>query len=127
MKDNIRLQSGEMGGCSPPFEPFLLGASSSIILQRSKASQHKTELTSTTLCNNAAPPEHSQRCASLDTLQGSCTNGSALPRQASQPLVINPVVQDEAQYNAGQLQRTRHWKLLFNILTLIMSVNKVGQ
>lgn len=107
---------------SPPFSlVFFPPASSSfsIILPRSIASRHKTELTSTALCNTA-PPAPRKCCAPLEQLQSSCTNRNAPMRQASERLVFNPVVQDGKPQSTQQLQRrsyTGRWMDWFYICT----------
>lgn len=82
----------------------LAASSSSIILPRSIASRHKTELTSAALCNTA-PPALRKSCAPLEQLQSSCTNRKPPLRQASQGLVFNPVVKDSKPHNTQRLQR----------------------
>lgn len=97
---------------SPPFSLVFLffffltlaASSSSIILPRSIASRHKTELTSAALCNTA-PPALRKSCAPLEQLQSSCTNRKPPLRQASQGLVFNPVVKDSKPHNTQRLQR----------------------
>lgn len=97
---------------SPPFSLVfflfffltLAASSSSIILPRSIASRHKTELTSAALCNTA-PPALRKSCAPLEQLQSSCTNRKPPLRQASQGLVFNPVVKDSKPHNTQRLQR----------------------
>lgn len=79
-------------------------SSISIILPRSIASRHKTELTSAALCNTA-PPALRKSCAPLEQLQSSCTNRKPPLRQASQGLVFNPVVKDSKPHNTQRLQR----------------------
>lgn len=80
---------------SPPLLALFFSpaySSSSIILPRSIASLHETELTSATLCNTA-PPAPRKCCAPLEQLQSSCANRKAPMRQASERLVFNLVVQ----------------------------------
>lgn len=100
---------------SPPFSLVFLfffffltlaasSSSISIILPRSIASRHKTELTSAALCNTA-PPALRKSCAPLEQLQSSCTNRKPPLRQASQGLVFNPVVKDSKPHNTQRLQR----------------------
>ena len=68
-------------------------SSSSIILPRSIASRHKTELPSTALCNTT-PPVPRKCCAPLEQRLSFCTNRNTPMKQASEQLVFNPIVQD---------------------------------